>query len=181
MPDRRPKRLDSEGLWNYALRALGARAHSSGEMREKLRLRAEHDEDIETTIGRLKDSGYLNDQRFAESYALSRLTNEKFGKTRVLRDLRGRRVAAALAAKTVGEVFQDVDESAMIEDWIRKKYRLAPREGLFREDKDLAAAYRRLLRAGFRTGEIVRVLKKFANNPDLLDSWEPPEEAEGEV
>ena len=38
--------------------------------------------------------------------------------------------------------------------------RLAPREGLFKEDKDLAAAYRRLLRAGFRTGEIVKVLTR---------------------
>jgi hypothetical protein len=32
------------------------------------------------------------------------------------------------------------------------------------------------LRAGFRTGEIVRVLKKFAANPELLDNFEPPEE-----
>ena len=36
----------------------------------------------------------------------------------------------------------------------------------------------RLLRAGFRTGEILRALKKFAKNPDLLDGFEPPEEAE---
>ena len=57
-----------------------------------------------------------------------------------------------------------------------RKYRLAPREGLFKEDKDLAAAYRRLVRAGFRTGEIVRVLKRFAKNPELLDDFEPPAE-----
>src|ERR1039458_4969706 len=47
----------------------------------------------------------------------------------------------------VQRVYQDVDEEALIEDLIRRKYRLAPREGLFREDKDLAAAYRRLLSA----------------------------------
>ena len=97
MNERKPRPLDAEGLWNYALRALGGRAHSTGEMREKLRRRAERVEDIETTIGRLKDSGYLNDQQFAESYATSRLSNERFGKTRVLRDLRGRRVAPGLA------------------------------------------------------------------------------------
>jgi regulatory protein len=175
MEERKRRRLNSEELWNYALRALGGRAHSTGEMREKLRRRAERDDDIEATIGRLKDSGYLNDQRFAEGYATSRLTNEKFGKTRVLRDLRARRVAPALAEKTVGEVYQDIDEAAMIEEWVRKKYRLAPREGLFQEDKDMAAAYRRLLRAGFRSGEIVRVLKKFARNPELLDEWEATE------
>jgi len=47
---------------------------------------------------------------------------------------------------------------------------------LFEEEKDLAQAYRRLLRAGFRTGEILRALKKFAKNPDLLDGFEPPQE-----
>jgi len=179
MDGRKPRRLDSDGLWNYALRALGGRAHSTGELREKLRRRAERVEDVEQTIARLKDSGYLNDQRFAEGYAAARLSNERFGRTRVLRDLRGRRVAPGLAAQTVGEVYRDVDEAALIEEWVRKKYRLAPREGLFQEDKDLASAFRRLLRAGFRSGEIVRVLKKFARNPELLDSFEPPEE-EGE-
>ena len=123
---------------------------------------------------RLKESKYLDDQRFAEGFATARLSNEGFGKTRVVQDLRQRRVAPALAEKTVGDVYQEVDESALIEDWIRRKYRAVPREGLFQEEKDLASAYRRLTRAGFRTGEIVRVLKKFAKNPELLDNFEPP-------
>jgi DNA-binding transcriptional regulator YhcF (GntR family) len=90
-------------------------------------------------------------------------------------------VAPSLAERTVQRVYQDVDEEGLIEDFLRRKYRLAEREGLFRADKDLAAAYRRLLRAGFRSGEIIRVLKRFARNPDLLDAFEPPEEEEEEV
>ena len=78
------------------------------------------------------------------------------------------------------QVYQDVDEDALIEEWIRRKYRMAPREGLFRDQKDLAAAYRRLLRAGFRTGSIVKALKRFAKDPDLLDGFEPPEESSEE-
>jgi regulatory protein len=178
MDERKPRRLDGEGLWNYALRALGARAHSTGELREKLGRRAANPGDVDETLRRLKDSGYLDDRRFAEGFAAARLSNERFGRVRVLQDLRGRRVAPALAEKTVGEVYRDVDESALIEEWVRRKYRLASREGLFQEDKDMASAYRRLLRAGFRTGEIVRVLKRFARNPELLDSFEPPEETE---
>ncbi len=176
MDERKPQPLDAEKLWNYALRALGGRAHSIGEMREKLGRRAERAQDVETVLARLKDSKYLDDRQFAEGYATARLSNDRFGKTRVLQDLRHRRVAPALAEKTVQAVYQHVDESALIEEWIRRKYRTAPREALFQEDKDLASAYRRLLRAGFRTGEIVRVLKKFAKNPELLDSFEPPEE-----
>ena len=178
MQQRKPRHLDSEGLWNYALRVLGGRAHSTGELREKLSRRAEDPEDVELVLTRLKESKYLDDHRFAEGFATARLANEGFGKTRVLQDLRQRRVAPALAEKTVQAVYQDVDESALIEEWIRRKYRTAPREGLFQEEKDLASAYRRLVRAGFRTGEIVRVLKKFAKNPELLDNFEPPEEAE---
>jgi len=178
MQERKSRHLDSEGLWNYALRALGGRAHSTGEMREKLNRRAENPDDVERVLARLRDSRYLDDHLFAEGYATARLANERFGKTRVLQDLRHRRVAPALAEKTVQAVYQDVDESALIEEWIRRKYRTTPRERLFQEEKDLASAYRRLLRAGFRTGEIVRVLKKFAANPELLDNFEPPEETE---
>jgi regulatory protein len=177
MRERKVRLLDREGLWAYALRVLAGRAHSTGELREKLRRRAASAGDVEDVLGRLKELSYLDDRRFAESFAAARLSTEKFGKTRVIQDLRHRRVAPSLAEKTVQKIYQEVDESALIEDWIRRKYRLAPREGLFQEDKDLAAAYHRLLRAGFRTAEIVRVLKRFAKDPDLLDSFEPPEES----
>jgi regulatory protein len=173
---RAPRNLDREGLWNYALKVLGGRAHSTGELRQKMNRRTEHPEDVEHVLARLKESKYLDDQRFAEGFAAARLSNEGFGRTRVLQDLRQRRVAPALAEKTVREVYQEVDESALIEEWVRRKYRSVPRDELFQDEKDLASAYRRLVRAGFRTGEIVRVLKKFAKNPDLLDNFEPPQE-----
>ena len=127
-------------------------------------------------MGRLKELGYLDDKKFAEGFAAGRLSNDKFGRTRVIQDLRQRRVAPGLAETTVSKLYENVDEAAMIEDWIRRKYRMTQREGLFSEEKDLAAAYRRLARAGFRSGEIIQVLKRFCQNPDLLDSFEPPEE-----
>src|SRR5690242_972354 len=98
---RQPKRLDVDSLLSYALRVLGARAHSSGELRQKLARRAEHSSDIDAVLNKLKESGYLDDRRYAESYASARLENEGHGRARVLRDLRQRRVAPALAEKTV--------------------------------------------------------------------------------
>lgn len=176
MDPKQPRRLDAARLWDYALKSLAGRAHSSGELREKLRRRAERGADVEDVLARLKDHGYLDDRRFAEGFAAARLSTDKFGRTRVLQDLRQRRVAPALAERTVRQVYEDVNEEVLIEDWVRRKYRLADRDTLFREDKDVAAAYRRLLRAGFRTGDILRVLKRFAKNPELLDSFEPPQE-----
>ena len=176
MEERKVRLLDSEALWAYALKALSGRAHSSGELREKLRRRAERAGDVDQVIARLKDCGYLDDQRYSENFAASRLANERFGRTRVIQDLRQHRVAPNVATKSVEKVYQNVDNDALIDEWVRKKYRLAPREGLFQDDKQMGGAYRRLLRAGFRSGDVVRALKKFARNPELLDSFEPPEE-----
>jgi hypothetical protein len=119
-------------------------------------------------------------RRFAENFAAARLENQQFGKHRVVRDLLRRRVAPALAESTAGKTFQQVDEVALIEQHIRRKYKDKKRVGLFKEEKDLASAYRRLLRAGFSTGNIIRVLKRFAANPELLDGFEPPAEPDEE-
>ena len=73
-------------------------------------------------------------------------------------------------------MYEEVDEQALIDEWIRRKYRLAPREGLFQEEKDLAPRTAVCCAPGFRTGEIVRALKRFAKNPEMLDNFEPPEE-----
>jgi regulatory protein len=178
MKTRRPRPLDAAALWEYALKVLAGRAHSTGELRQKLSRRAERAEDTDEILARLKQDGYLDDRRYAESYAASRLSGEKFGRTRVIHDLRQRRIAPALAEQTVGKVYREVDEVALIEEWVRRKYRTADREKLFADEKDLAAAYRRLARAGFRSGEILKVLKRFAKNPDLLDGFEPPVEEE---
>jgi regulatory protein len=168
--------LDRVGLWEYALRTLGGRACSAAEIRKRLALRAGSAGDVDTVMAQLQDYGYLDDKRFAENFAAARLENQKLGRTRVVRDLRRRRVAPAVAERTVKKVYEHVDESKLIEDWVRRKYRLAPRDGLFQQDKDIASAYRRLLHAGFRSGDILKVLKRFARNPDLLDGFELPEE-----
>jgi regulatory protein len=169
---KRRKLLDTAGLWDFALKSAGARAQSSGELRAKLKPRAERPEDVDATMAKLKEYGLLDDKRFAESVAVSKLENQGFGKQRALRDLRLRRVAAGVAEKAVEGVYAEQDESALIEEFIRRKYRKVEREGLFREDKDLASAFRRLRTAGFQTGNIIRVLKRFAADPALLDGLE---------
>ncbi len=178
MRQAKPRQLDAAGLFDYAVKRLASRAYSSGDLKQKLTARAAQPQDVDAAILRLKDNGYLNDRQFAENFASARLQNEQFGKQRVLHDLRQRRVSGALATTTVERVYGEVDEAALVEDYIRRRYRSAEREKLFQDEKDLASAYRRLLRAGFATGNILRALKKFAHNPDLLDGFEPPEEFE---
>ena len=173
-----PPKLDEAGLWEYAVRALAGRAHSAGQLRVKLQQKAQKQGDVDVVLARLKEYRYLDDRKFAESFAVSRLENQQLGRNRVLRDLRERRVSPAMAQRTVAKVYEQVDEPALIENYVRRHYRSASREGLFQDERELASAYRKLLRAGFSSGNIVHVLKRFARDPDLLDQLEPPEETE---
>ena len=94
---------------NRALVLLSGRALSVSELKEKLRRRAAQPSDIDDVILKLKDAGYLNDGRLAETFAAARIENQAFGRMRVLRDLRGRRVAPAVAEKAVADAFREVD------------------------------------------------------------------------
>jgi regulatory protein len=176
---REKPRLPAEALWEYAVKTLAARAQSTGEMRRKLRLRAERAADVEDTLSRLRDRGYLSDKRFAESYAGFRLENQGLGKSRVLRDLRQRQVSSSLAEGAVARIYRDVDEMALIASFIERKFH--PKTTLaedFEDPRRLASAYRKLIRAGFSSANVILALKRISERDDVLDTFEPPEEEE---
>lgn len=172
MNQRTPRRLDAEALWQYALRALGGRAHSVGELRQKLERRAERAADVAAVLARLKECGFLDDKRYAEAVASWRLDSQGLGKARALNDLRKRRVAPSVAEKAVAKVYDETDEVALIEAFLRRKYRAVALEAFLAEPKNLASAYRRLRVAGFNSSDSLRVLKRFAREPELLDGLE---------
>ena len=88
LPPRKNRLLDAEALLQYAVRALAGRALSAGELRAKLESRAVRAEDVRPTLARLKEFGYLDDRRFAESFSSARLETDGVGKQKVLRDPR---------------------------------------------------------------------------------------------
>jgi regulatory protein len=156
----------------YAARTLAARAQTVSEMRDKLKRRAARAEDVDEVMARLKHSGYLNDQRFADSLANWRRENEGLGKTRVVRDLMARRVAPSLAKQAAEAAYRSVDEIAMIQSFLERKYRGKDLGALLSEPKHLASAYRRLRAAGFSTGNSIRVLKRYAAEAERLEELE---------
>lgn len=160
---------------NYALRLLGGRAYSLGELREKMRQRAQRPESIELVMAKLKEHGYVDDRKFAENYAAARLENEGFGKMRVLRDLRQRRVAPQLAEQVTERTFRSTDETELIEAFLKRKFRGKPLGPYLKDPKNLAAAYRRLRYAGFSSGASIRVLKRYSNQAEELDGLETEE------
>ncbi len=176
MSMRKPKPKDETALLDYAARLLGMRGHSLGELREKLRSRAERLGDVDVVIAKLKELGYLDDRKFAENYAATRLANEGLGKMRVLRDLRQRRVAPALAEKVVTDAYRATDEPALIEAWLARKYRAKNLPEWLGEEKNLASAFRRLRTAGFSASNSINVLKRYAKQAESLEYFEASEE-----
>jgi regulatory protein len=167
-----PKKLDREALFDYAVKTLGARALSMGELRVRLSRKAEAEGDIGEVMGKLKEYGYLDDRRFAETFAASRLENQGFGRHRVLRDLRQRRVAPAVAEKAVAGAFEETDEVELIEAYLKRKYRKVNLGELLRDPAKLAAAYRKLRYAGFSGGNAIRALKRYSELADELEGME---------
>jgi regulatory protein len=168
MSSRSRKKLDAAALWDYALGALGRRALSAGELRVRLENRAADAADVAKTITKLKEYGYLNDERFAESFSQARLEREGFGRQRVIRDLRSRRVAPGVAERAAMKTYEGTDETALAEEFVARKYRSKNLREYLAEPKNLAAAYRRLRYAGFGSAVSIRVLKRYSEQADEL-------------
>jgi regulatory protein len=176
---RPPQKLAAEALFEYAVKYLAFQACSSEALRTKLRRRAATLTDIDATVARLKEIGYLSDERFAESYALNRAENDGFGRMRVLSDLRAKRVPGGLAEKAVAQVFEERSESAMIDAYIERRMAGLIAKGQIEDEKELARAYRRLRRAGFSSGGAMTALKRMAARPEAIEEPADDEEAEG--
>lgn len=163
---------------NYAALLLSTRAQSTGEMKQKLKRRAAEAGDVDEVVRRLKESGYLSDKQFAEAFAGWRRDNQGLGKARVVRDLMARRVAPELAKKAADTAYAQADETAMITQFLERKYRGKDLGALLTEEKNLASAYRRLRTAGFSSGTSIKVLKRYAAEAERLEEMEEPEGAE---
>ena len=165
------KKLDAEGLWDYALRSLARRSQSSGELRTKLSRRARTPQDVSETLAKLAEYGYADDVRFSESFATARLENSKFGKFRVLRDLQAKRVPSSVARSAVDKTYAGVPETDLIRGFLARKYRGKDLRSLLKSEKEMANAYRRLRTAGFTSRESIAALRNYAKD---VPEWEEP-------
>ncbi|HVW85874.1 MAG TPA: regulatory protein RecX [Bryobacteraceae bacterium] len=172
------RKLASEELYNYAVRYLSQRSASSEELKGKLRPRAATPADVDAAIARLKDVGYLDDRKFAESFASGRVENLGFGRMRVLTDLRARRVSGKLAEKAVERAFEGKAEAELIDAFIERRLPSLRNRERIEGDRELARAYRRLRRAGFTSGAVLAALRRLAAHPESIE--DPGDEDEQE-
>src|SRR5512140_2045802 len=93
---RTPKTYDEAALYEYAIGALGRQMRSVAEIKRLMRQRVARQDGgealIERVVARLKDQKYLNDAQYAAAYSSYRKDNEKFGRMRVVTELKAKGV-----------------------------------------------------------------------------------------
>lgn len=173
----RPRKLYTEAeLYEYALGALSRRMRSVAELKRLLRNRVEADTEfgqtlVELIIRRLKDNGFLNDAKYAAAYSSFRKDNEKFGRRRVVTDLKIKGVHGDVIEKAVDSIYEDVNEEKLARDYLRRKRLQKPKD-----QKQAARIFRQLVRAGFTSKIIFPILKHWEVDDETLTALEAESE-----
>src|SRR3989442_11446188 len=169
----RPRKTGSEDeLYQYAVGALARRMRSVAELKRLLRPRVEAETEygqtlIELVIRKLKDQGYLNDAQYAASYSSFRRDNEKFGRRRVITDLKAKGVHGEVIEKAVGAAYEEINEEKQAREYLRRKRLQKPKD-----QKQAARIFRQLARAGFGAKTIFSILKKWDVDEEMLSALE---------
>jgi regulatory protein len=175
MPFSRPKKkqYSEDELYTYAVGALARRMQTVAELKRKMRARVDDAESeygktlIELVIRRLKDYGYLNDSQFAASYSSLRRDNQRFGRMRIVTDLKTKGVHGDVIAKAVDAAFDGVSEEKQAREYLHKKRLNKPKD-----QKQAARIFRQLQRAGFGMKTIFAILKKWDLDDETLSALE---------
>ena len=169
---RQQRKLAPEELYQYAVRLLGKRDYAKAEMKTKLLGRAADPDAVAGAMARLEEFSFVDDRRFAGTFAQYRKDSGGFGKARVLRDLAAKRVPDELAKEMTEKAYEGTDEGELVTDFLMRKFRGKDLKEFLAEAKNLQSAYRRLRTAGFSSNVSIKVLKKFAAGAEGLEYLE---------
>src|SRR6202008_2654585 len=134
MPFARPKKVYTEAeLYEYAIGALGRRMRTVAELKRLLRQKVEIDTEfgqtlVELIIRKLKDQGYLNDAKYAAAFSSFRRDNEKFGRMRVVTDLKVKGVHGDVIEQAISDAFDEVKNKKRARAYLQRKRLAKPKD-----------------------------------------------------
>lgn len=172
MPFRsRKKTYDEAALYEYAVGALGRQMRSVAELKRLLRQRVGRQEDgealVEAVTARLKEQRYLNDTQFAAAYSSYRRDNEKFGRLRVITDLKAKGVHGDVIERAVSETYSGSNEEKLAREYLRRKRLRKPSN-----EREVARVFRSLTRAGFNIRTSLKILRQWEVDDEVLSALE---------
>jgi regulatory protein len=170
----RPQRkfYSEEELYEYAVGALARRMRTVAELKRLLRARVETETEygqtlVELIIRRLKDRGYLNDSQYAAYFSSLRRDNQKFGRMRVVTELKNKGMHGDVIEKAVDAAYEQVSEEKQAREFLRRKRLVKPRD-----QKETARIFRQLARGGFGSKTIFTILKHWNVDEETLTELE---------
>jgi regulatory protein len=170
-PRIKPQPLGENALYEYAVAALGRRMRTVSELKRLMKSQVEAGEAGEAkmlaVIAHLKEQRYLDDATYAATYTRLRLENNKFGKRRVRQDLTRKGVGSEYIANTLDQSYENIDEENLARQHLEGKRVRQPAN-----EKDSSRIVRLLVRAGFSTGVIFKILKDWKASDKFLAAIE---------
>jgi len=98
--------------FDSAIKFLQSRLHSTSELRRKLSRKEWGTNVIEATLADLARLGYLDDEKYARTRALSAAQHRHHGPRRAMAELLRAGVKQDVAAKALADVFTDADNTS---------------------------------------------------------------------
>ena len=140
-----------------ALMLLSARELSEAQLRTRLTRRQLGPVEIENAIQKLRRDGTVNDRRVALAAARMESTIRHRGRARVLQKLRQMGIDGPIAESAVSDVFEEVDEGALLDRAFERRLRgKSPRD---LDEKGRARIIRGLVAQGFAIEAILKRLR----------------------
>lgn len=141
---------------------LAAKQRSVEELRERLLAgRGATSELVETVIERLREYGYLDDERFAQNYASLRIQQRPIGRQRLQRDLQLKKIDKQTVDDALNQVFEQTPEADLIDRAIAKRVRL---RGLPKTREEAKKLFDHLLRQGFSFELVIEKVRALSQN-----------------
>ncbi len=110
-------------LKQRALRYLGRRHHSANELKLKLKQKNYNMELVDSILGELKESGFINDYDFAKAFTEENIKNKFWGRKKIESELFKRGVDREIIIVVLDEKFSVENETANAMELGRKKLR----------------------------------------------------------
>jgi len=139
------------------LKLLARRELSETQVRQRLARKKHDPADIDAAIARLREERAIDDARVAEAIARTESGLRRRGKLRVKMQLQRAGIDRNTAKRAVDNVFESIDDDALLEAALGK--RLRGRDEIA-DDREFQRLYRFLIGQGFEADKVMTVLSR---------------------
>ena len=146
-------------LMGRALRYLSRREHSRQELRKKLLVYAETEDEVDELLIKLEKQSWLSDERYAEG--LARRKSDRYGSLKIVDELKQQ----SINPHTVSKIKEELKQSDLDRAWALWDRKFSGAVAV--EPKERAKQMRYLVSKGFPLEVVSRVVSgRFSPNQD---------------